>query len=98
MRVIICVQVALLPQASVTLYVLVVVSVQFTVFTWSPTCVTTNGAEPPPTVTNAVLGAGTVALHPNGRAGGHVIVGGPTIVTCCVQVTWSSDALFNTNK
>jgi hypothetical protein len=86
----VCVQVAVLPQASVAMYVLVVVSVHPTRLTASLTKVTVGAPHASVAVTDVISGAGTVPLHPGTTtAGGHVIVGGVTstvLVIVCVQV------------
>src|SRR4026207_1870390 len=88
--VIVCTQVALLPHASVALYVLKIVSVQPDVLVWSPTCVITIGpVQLSVAVTNVTSGGGTGPLHTMVGAAGHVIVGGVTstvLVIVCTQV------------
>src|SRR4026207_2198724 len=88
--VIVCTQVALLPHASVALYVLKIVSVQPDVLVWSPTCVITIGpVQLSVAVTSVMSGAGTGPLHIMVGAPGQVIVGGVTstvLVIVCTQV------------
>src|SRR4026208_1076562 len=88
--VIVCTQVALLPHASVALYVLKIVSVQPDVLVWSPTCVITIGpVQLSVAVITVMSGAGTGPLHTMVVAAGHVITGGVTstvLVIVCTQV------------
>ena len=95
--VIVCVQVAVLPHASVARYVLVVVSRQFTVFTISLTkfTVTTPG-QSSDTVTDATFGPGTVALHDNSTLAGQVMRGG-TISSFHLTVLDAVDVLLQSS-
>jgi len=67
-----------------------VVSVQPTVVTTSPTCVTVTGPHRSLATTDPIFGAGTTGLQPgNTTFAGQVIVGGVTstvLVIVCVQV------------
>jgi hypothetical protein len=84
--VIVCVHCAVLPQASVAIYVLVVVSTQFIMFTASLTKVTVGVPQLSLAVTEPGAGAGTVAVQPVRLiVAGQVIVGGvlsTTVITC----------------
>jgi len=74
-----------LPHASVALYVLIVVSVQLTVLTASPTnVIATAPVQLSVAVTEVISAAGTVALHAKFKVAGQLIVGG---VTSTVHVT-----------
>src|SRR5439155_1481721 len=88
--VIVCAHVAVLPHASVALYVLVVVSVHPERFTASLTNVITGVPQPSVAVTNVISGAGTAPLHAATVIGaGHVITGGVTstvLVIVCAHV------------
>ena len=83
--VIVCAHVAVLPHASVALYVLTVVSVQLSVLTTSPTNVIAGvPVQLSVAVTDVISAAGTVALHAKFKVAGQLIVGG---VTSTIQVT-----------
>src|SRR5687768_3987546 len=87
--VIVCVQSAVFPHASVARYVLVVVSVHPVILTASLINVTVGVPHASVAVTEDGSGAGTVGLHP-GRftVAGQVIVGGVVsivLVIVCVQ-------------
>ena len=76
-RVMICVHVALLPHASVALYVLVVVSTHPAVLTASLTNVIVTAPQASVADTELISAPGTVALHPGKFSGaGQVITGG----------------------
>ena len=88
--VIVCVQVALLPHASVARYVLTVVSVQPLVVTTSPTCVIVIVPVQLSVADTVVMsGAGTAWLQVSVGGAGQVIVGGvvsTVLVIVCVHV------------
>jgi hypothetical protein len=86
--VMVCVQVAILPYASVALYVHVMVSVGQLPDETSPTCVTMTAPQLSDAVPPAKSGGGTSGSHCTVTFGGHVIVGGvvSTTVMVCVQV------------
>src|SRR5439155_17354090 len=77
--VIVCAHVAVLPHASVALYVLVVVSVHPEGFAASLSNDISRVPQPSVAVTNVISGAGTAPLHAATVIGaGHVITGGVT--------------------
>ena len=75
-RVRVWLQVAVLPHASVAMYVLIVVSVQPLIVDTSLTCDTVGVPHASVAVTDPGAGAGIAALHPSVTVGGHVMVGG----------------------
>ena len=86
-RVIVCVQVDELPQASVARYVLVVVSVHPTTFVTSPTCVIVGTPHASVAVTKLIFGPGTIPLHPGTTtAAGQLIAGG--VVSTVRVIVW----------
>ena len=76
--VIVCAQVAVLPQASIARYLRVVVSVQPTSSIASLTCVTVGVLQASVAVTVAGFGAGTFALHPRFNGAAQLIEGAVT--------------------
>ena len=74
--VIVCEQVAVLPHASVAMYVLIVVSIQPLIVDASLTCDTVGVPQASVAVTVVISTGGSVALHPSFTVGGQVITGG----------------------
>ena len=92
-RVIVCEQVAVLPQTSVAIYVRVVISVQPVVFIASLTKDTVGVPHASVAVTEVISGAGTIPLHPGKVTGaGHVMTGG--VVSMVLVMVWLHVAVF----
>src|SRR5688572_28135310 len=86
-----CVHSAVLPHASVALYLLVVVSVHPDTFTTSLIKVTVGVPHASVAVTEDGLGAGTVGLHPGKlTVAGHVIVGGVVSIVLVIDCVHSA--------